>query len=194
MERKTKKLQDQVAKTAQVLRCNIDVAGGGHSKAILVFTLVTIVFLPLSFVASLFGINTADVRNLEKHPVTVLAVALPLTVIIRGISLLVAYGGTQMEERFDDFCEGMRQGKSKIVREKPISVPNPRKRDEEEVGGMRRELLSAPDTLKRRKTAENTFIMPTKPKKRPSDRKPRVGVEPGDSSRARAYRHNPAVP
>ena len=60
VEEEFKRLEDQLNKTAQVLRYNIEIAEEGHSKTILVFTLVTIVFLPLSFVASLFGMNTAD--------------------------------------------------------------------------------------------------------------------------------------
>lgn len=38
--------------------------------AIYVFTLVTVVFLPLSAVASIFGINTADIRDTELTQVS----------------------------------------------------------------------------------------------------------------------------
>jgi Mg2+ and Co2+ transporter CorA len=66
-EKNSTKLHDQIKKTAQILRYNIEVAEEGNSKAVLVFTLVTIIFLPLSFVASLFGMNTADMRNIENN-------------------------------------------------------------------------------------------------------------------------------
>ena len=38
-----------------------------HGKAVLVFTIVTIAFLPLSFVASNLGMNTNDIRNMTKN-------------------------------------------------------------------------------------------------------------------------------
>lgn len=37
-----------------------------HGKAILVFTIVTIIFLPLSFVSSFFGMNFSDIRDMGK--------------------------------------------------------------------------------------------------------------------------------
>jgi len=41
-----------------------------QEMAIYVFTLVTVVFLPLSAVASIFGINTADIRDTELTQVS----------------------------------------------------------------------------------------------------------------------------
>jgi hypothetical protein len=199
MEKETKKLQDQIAKTAQVLRHNIEVAEEGHSKALLAFTLVTIIFLPLSFVASLFGMNTADMRNLQNTQSLFWAVALPLTAIIGGLSLLVAYGGTQIGERFDDLRESIRQGRSKTRKEKPSPKSKSRKRDEEEVDDRGRKLPSASSTLKRRKTAKNTFVMPTKLSKRSSEKIPsatRVKVQAAyrNKSQTREYQTSRAVP
>ncbi|KAF1809236.1 hypothetical protein P152DRAFT_494816, partial [Eremomyces bilateralis CBS 781.70] len=48
------------------IRQSIEILEEGHGKAILVFTTVTIVFLPLSFISSFFGMNTADIRNLDN--------------------------------------------------------------------------------------------------------------------------------
>jgi Mg2+ and Co2+ transporter CorA len=64
--KEARKVLSQITKTAQVLRYSLEIAEEGQSKAILAFTLVTIVFLPLSFVASLFGMNTTDIRNTES--------------------------------------------------------------------------------------------------------------------------------
>lgn len=61
-----RKLHKEADKLAESLRHNIDVAEEGNSKVILVFTLVTIVFLPLSFVSSVFGMNTVDVRSMDS--------------------------------------------------------------------------------------------------------------------------------
>jgi uncharacterized membrane protein len=35
-----------------------------RDNATVVFTIITVIFLPLSFVASVFGMNTSDVRNM----------------------------------------------------------------------------------------------------------------------------------
>jgi hypothetical protein len=86
-------LQKEADKLAAFLRHNIDIAEEGNSKAILIFTLVTIVFLPLSFVSSVFGMNTTDVRNMASTQTLFWAVALPVTAAVGGISLLAAYGG-----------------------------------------------------------------------------------------------------
>lgn len=60
------KTQIHLARTTPMLRHNIEIQEEGHSKAILAFTIVTIIFLPLSSVASLFGMNTTDIRDIEK--------------------------------------------------------------------------------------------------------------------------------
>jgi Mg2+ and Co2+ transporter CorA len=44
-------------------KTSVEINDDDHGKAILVFTMVTLVFLPLSFVASFLGMNTADIRN-----------------------------------------------------------------------------------------------------------------------------------
>jgi hypothetical protein len=91
-------LRKQLAKTTQVLRYNIEIQEEGDSKAILVFTLVTIIFLPLSFVASVFGMNTVDIRDMDSSQWIFWATALPVTATIGGVSLLLAYYGTQMRD------------------------------------------------------------------------------------------------
>jgi hypothetical protein len=97
--KEARKVLSQITKTAQVLRYSLEIAEEGQSKAILAFTLVTIVFLPLSFVASLFGMNTTDIRNTESDQTIFWAVAIPLTAVIGGVSLLIAYA--KIGERFE---------------------------------------------------------------------------------------------
>ncbi|KAL9016864.1 MAG: hypothetical protein Q9185_005814 [Variospora sp. 1 TL-2023] len=58
--------------------------------AILVFTIVTIIFLPLSFVSSFFGMNVADIREMGTQQWVFWASAVPLTTLVLGISFFVA--------------------------------------------------------------------------------------------------------
>ncbi|OTA02808.1 hypothetical protein A9Z42_0032410 [Trichoderma parareesei] len=53
-----------------------------QENAIYAFTLVTIIFLPLSAISSIFGMNTNDIRNMNFDQWLYWAVALPVTLII----------------------------------------------------------------------------------------------------------------
>lgn len=89
-------LRRRLSKTAQVLRHNIEIAEESNSKAIMVFTIVTIVFLPLSFVAAVFGMNTSDIRDMNNDQGQFWKIAIPATAAIRALSLFIAYGGPSM--------------------------------------------------------------------------------------------------
>ncbi|KAJ5922768.1 Nucleic acid-binding OB-fold [Penicillium verrucosum] len=58
--------------------------------AIYAFTIVTIIFLPLNTVSSIFGMNTTDIRNIESGQWIYWAVAIPLTVIVMALTLFWA--------------------------------------------------------------------------------------------------------
>ncbi|KAK7423282.1 hypothetical protein QQX98_001072 [Neonectria punicea] len=58
-----------------------------QENAIFAFTLVTIVFLPMSAVSSIFGMNTTDVRDMESSQWLYWVVALPLTLFVIGVGL-----------------------------------------------------------------------------------------------------------
>ncbi|KXT14936.1 hypothetical protein AC579_3067 [Pseudocercospora musae] len=51
-----------VTRTIQLVNIRLE----DHGQAILVFTVVTIIFLPLNFVSSFFGMNFSDIRDMEK--------------------------------------------------------------------------------------------------------------------------------
>jgi hypothetical protein len=48
----------------------------------MVFTIVTIIFLPLSFVSSVFGMNTHDIRDMPYGQWAYWAAGIPLTFIV----------------------------------------------------------------------------------------------------------------
>ncbi|KAF2830828.1 hypothetical protein CC86DRAFT_343869 [Ophiobolus disseminans] len=71
-----------------------------HGKAILVFTMVTIIFLPLSFISSFFGMNFSDIRNMEQSQSLFWIVAGSLTVGTVAFSVFLAFYGGAITEWF----------------------------------------------------------------------------------------------
>lgn len=53
-----------------------------RDNAAVVFTIITVIFLPLSFVASVFGMNTSDVRNMALTQWVFWTCAIVFTVIV----------------------------------------------------------------------------------------------------------------
>lgn len=53
-----------------------------RDNAAVVFTIITVIFLPLSFVASVFGINTSDVRDMALTQWVFWASAIVFTIIV----------------------------------------------------------------------------------------------------------------
>tara|TARA_R110002003_G_scaffold388_7_gene19343 strand:- start:708 stop:1955 length:1248 start_codon:yes stop_codon:yes gene_type:complete len=92
-----------------LLRCNplsdrtkqsLEINEEDHGKAIMVFTVVTIIFLPLSFVTSYFGMNTTDIRDMGSGQSLFWAVALPLTAVTMGTALFIGYNGDELRDTF----------------------------------------------------------------------------------------------
>jgi hypothetical protein len=55
----------------------IEVRKESNSNAITIFTTVTVIFLPLSFITSYLGMNSIDIRNGTFHQSLFWAIALP---------------------------------------------------------------------------------------------------------------------
>ncbi|OCL05896.1 hypothetical protein AOQ84DRAFT_298018, partial [Glonium stellatum] len=88
-------LSRQVAQSVEILEED-------HGKAILLFTMVTIIFLPLSFVTGYLGMNTTDIRNSQQNQWIFWAISLPLTSLIVVLALLVALKGDSIREMWID--------------------------------------------------------------------------------------------
>jgi cytochrome bd-type quinol oxidase subunit 2 len=83
-------LANDMGQTIQLLKTKQEV----NSNAILIFTVVTIIFLPLSFVTSyLIMISTNNIQLLYWE------IALPITFAISGLALVVAFCGGVMRDR-----------------------------------------------------------------------------------------------
>ncbi|KAF8542042.1 cora-like Mg2+ transporter protein-domain-containing protein [Trichophaea hybrida] len=81
-----------------------------HNKAIVVFTVVTIVFLPMSFVASVFGMNVADIRQMKSGQWVFWTAALAMTVVVVGFALVIAFAGDEVGRRVKGWFMGRRRG------------------------------------------------------------------------------------
>ncbi|KAK0379059.1 hypothetical protein CLIM01_03558 [Colletotrichum limetticola] len=69
----------------------IEILDEGHGKAIRVFTIVTLFFLPLSFITSFFGMNTTDIRDTNYDQKIFWISALPVTFGVIGLAFLYGY-------------------------------------------------------------------------------------------------------
>lgn len=85
-----------VTRTIQLVNIRLE----DHGKAILVFTVVTIIFLPLNFVSSFFGMNFSDIRDMAQTQWLFWAVALCVTAGVVALSLFVAFSGRVLVEKF----------------------------------------------------------------------------------------------
>lgn len=87
-------LQSQ-AETARFLAAqSISLKAESNGKAIIVFTVVTIVFLPLSFVTSYLGMNTSDLRDMESGQALFWAIGAPVAFGVLGVAVAAAFWGT----------------------------------------------------------------------------------------------------
>ncbi|KAH8802972.1 hypothetical protein F5884DRAFT_903578 [Xylogone sp. PMI_703] len=94
-------INHKVERLVSQTKTSIEILDDDHGKAIFVFTVVTLIFLPLSFVASLLGMNTVDIRNQNTTQWLFWAIALPITAVVVALALLVAYRYDEMREWMD---------------------------------------------------------------------------------------------
>lgn len=83
-----------VSRTIQLVNIRLE----DHGKAILVFTVVTIIFLPLNFVTSFFGMNTSDIRDMTATQSLFWIVGICVTVGVLGVSIFLAFQGGNILE------------------------------------------------------------------------------------------------
>ena len=84
-----------VTRTIQLVNIRLE----DHGKAILVFTVVTIIFLPLNFVSSFFGMNVLDIRTTTQTQWLFWAVALCVTAGVVAASVFLAFSGGNILEK-----------------------------------------------------------------------------------------------
>ena len=105
-------------RTKQILEINEE----DHGKAIMVFTVVTVVFLPLSFVTSYFGMNASDIRDMDETQAVFWSVAIPLTCVTVGSCLLIGYNGDSIRDLLSSMYRKMTKKESDMVEAAGITV------------------------------------------------------------------------
>ncbi|KAJ4251070.1 hypothetical protein NW762_011721 [Fusarium torreyae] len=108
IERQIKTLQDRINEIHQLrqqtaslrerVRQMIEILEEGHGRAIRVFTVVTLFFLPLSFTSSFFGMNTTDIRDIGYDQRVFWTVSIPVTAGILALAFIYAYKGDEIED------------------------------------------------------------------------------------------------
>jgi succinate dehydrogenase hydrophobic anchor subunit len=68
---------------------SIDVRSEANNWAIYIFTAVTVIFLPLTFVTGLLSMNTSGLRDSTKRQWIYWAIAIPFTIMVIVIALFV---------------------------------------------------------------------------------------------------------
>ena len=99
-----------------------------QENAIYAFTLVTIVFLPLSAVASIFGMNTIDVRGMPFGQWLYWAVAVPVTVLVFVVAL---WWMDELNNVLGWMTGGGRQKGVSARRRAPAAAPQQQQQQEE---------------------------------------------------------------
>ncbi|KAJ9669259.1 hypothetical protein H2201_000611 [Coniosporium apollinis] len=70
-----------------------------QETALYVFTIVTVIFLPLSFVSGFLGMNTSDIRDMSSKQWLFWAIGIPLTSVIIIVGLLWVGHAAPAEQR-----------------------------------------------------------------------------------------------
>ncbi|KAF2492973.1 hypothetical protein BU16DRAFT_95299 [Lophium mytilinum] len=78
----------------------LEIQQENNGNAIIVFTIVTIIFLPLSWATSYLGMNTSDIRGLAQGQWLFWLIAVPVTTVVIGLAGLVVLKGETIREFF----------------------------------------------------------------------------------------------
>ena len=63
-----------------------------HGRSIMLFTVVTIIFLPMSFLASLFGMNSIELNDGSKLDLSfILSILFPISIVVILFALVLAF-------------------------------------------------------------------------------------------------------
>ncbi|ETS79588.1 hypothetical protein PFICI_09441 [Pestalotiopsis fici W106-1] len=125
-QRETNKIyaiQMRLTKMENKLRQRIEIQDEDQGKAIMIFTIVTIIFLPLSFVTSFLGMNTADIRDMENSQTLFWIIAMPVSALVLSVTGILAWKGDTIR----DWLSNQILQRSRVTLEKNHDHLEPRK-------------------------------------------------------------------
>ncbi|KAH0441978.1 hypothetical protein CcaCcLH18_01838 [Colletotrichum camelliae] len=156
------------------LKQSLEILEEGHGKAIRVFTIVTLFFLPLSFVTSFFGMNTTDVRDTDWDQRIFWSCALPVTFGVLTLAFVYSYKWDMIMEmsfrrlssttRTKSPCHILEDDMIPLTGNRNLKKPKQSQVHEEQssktrakvfVSKLRRRLSTKPGTVQRRQTGES---------------------------------------
>ncbi|KAI1868542.1 uncharacterized protein JN550_006458 [Neoarthrinium moseri] len=94
LEHRTQDIKSQVAQIVEII-------DEDHGKAIRVFTFVTVIFLPMSFMTSFLGMNTTDIASINQDSGFFWMISIPLTVAVVGTAYIYGYKWESIMESFN---------------------------------------------------------------------------------------------
>ncbi|KAH7118401.1 hypothetical protein EDB81DRAFT_915513 [Dactylonectria macrodidyma] len=159
---------------AERTKQGVEIYEEDHGKLLFVFTVVTVVFLPLSFITGYFGMNTVDIRNTTWGQDRYWAIAIPVTMVVVAFTWVTASLGDTWTRLLADFSNGDRvelereptpDDKTIVLEEAEFRARNQAKAPEPQTQGAVA-LTTAPTTaapltqpsLVRREDWEQTFL------------------------------------
>lgn len=89
-------LSEKTVHFKERVRQTIEIVEEDHGKAIRVFTIVTLFFLPMSFVTSFMGMNTADIRDMNFSQAIFWSTSLPVTAVVVVAAVVYGYKGDEI--------------------------------------------------------------------------------------------------
>ncbi|KXX76191.1 Magnesium transport protein CorA [Madurella mycetomatis] len=95
-------LQKSASALRERVRQLIEITDEDHGKAIRVFTMVTVLFLPMTFVSGFFGMNTVDIRDIGATQSLYWTIAVPVTIVVLAIALAYGYKGDEIGDWIRD--------------------------------------------------------------------------------------------
>lgn len=121
----------------------LEIQQENNGNALIVFTLVTIIFLPLSWATSYLGMNTSDIRAMRSSQWLFWAIAVPVASVVIGLSLLVVLKGEAIREFLIRKQSGMERRLAsrrapKRTASKSFTMVSTHKTGEEEKGAWNR--------------------------------------------------------
>ena len=105
LQRRANRLADQNVKLVETYQDD-------NNKTLLIFTVVTVTFLPLSFVTGFFGMNVQGINPTTSTVKHFWVIAIPISVGVVIIALILANWG-RLKRRWTEFRKWIKTKKSK---------------------------------------------------------------------------------